>query len=180
MVKKTTAFLAAIAFFAVCSAVYALYEVTDRGTWPQSWPKELEPLRKQSRTLVGPMVAHAHYHIPFTRREEFEAAWPHLLKVKSKGAPVILVRGPKTDFFEVKPAGVLIHSPPAGQDKRAHPEEPLAGHTDRGGRWMWTTYIELVVDGEIVDLNRIALPAETPIIDERFKAGDKADGGQKR
>jgi len=27
----------------------------------------------------------------------------------------------------------------------------------------------LIVDGRIVDLNRIALPADTPIIDERFK-----------
>jgi hypothetical protein len=30
-----------------------------------------------------------------------------------------------------------------------------------------------VVDGEIVDLNRIPLPPDTPIIDERFKDGDK-------
>jgi hypothetical protein len=30
-------------------------------------------------------------------------------------------------------------------------------------------YIELIMDGEIVDLNRIPLPADTPIIDERFK-----------
>ena len=29
--------------------------------------------------------------------------------------------------------------------------------------------IELVVDGNIVDLNRIPLPADTPIIDKRFK-----------
>jgi len=29
-----------------------------------------------------------------------------------------------------------------------------------------------VVDGKIVDLNRIALPSDTPIIDERFKAAD--------
>ena len=34
---------------------------------------------------------------------------------------------------------------------------------------MNATFFELVVDGEIVDLNRIALPADTPIIDERFK-----------
>jgi hypothetical protein len=27
----------------------------------------------------------------------------------------------------------------------------------------------LVVDGKIVDLNRIPLPPDTPIIDERFK-----------
>ena len=33
---------------------------------------------------------------------------------------------------------------------------------------MNTTFIELTVDGNIVDLNRIALPEDTPIIDERF------------
>src|SRR5262249_51552667 len=112
------------------------------------------------------------YQIPFTKREEFEAAWPHFLTVKSKGAPIILVRAPKTDFFEIKPAGVLIHSPPPHQDKRVHPEEPIDS-TDIRARWMWTTFIELVVDGDIVDLNRIALPADTPIIDERFKDGQK-------
>ena len=32
-----------------------------------------------------------------------------------------------------------------------------------------TIYIELIVDGEIIDLNRIQLPPDTPIIDERFK-----------
>jgi hypothetical protein len=168
--KRTTAFLAAIAFCAVGSA-YALYSVSDKGTWPENWPKELEPLRKQSRSLEGPLVPHRHYEIPFTKREEFESAWPYILKVKSKGAPIILVSGPKTDFFEVKPAGVLIHSPPTGTDKRANPETAIPGVTNVRERWMNTTYIELVVDGDIVDLNRIPLPADTPIIDERFKKG---------
>jgi hypothetical protein len=172
MMKRTIAFLGVIVFLAV-SFVYGDYSVSGKGTWPDSWPKELEPLRKQARTLEGPMVLFLFYEIPFTKREEFEAAWPHLLKVKSKGAPIVLVRGPKTGFFEVKPAGVLIHSPPAGTDKRANPEEPIAGATDARGRWMWTTYIELVVDGAIVDLNRIPLPAGTPIIDERFRDGQK-------
>ncbi len=36
---------------------------------------------------------------------------------------------------------------------------------------MNTTCIELVVGGKIVDLNRIPLPADTPIIDERFERG---------
>jgi hypothetical protein len=27
---------------------------------------------------------------------------------------------------------------------------------------------ELIVDGQIVDLNRIALPPDTPIVDQRF------------
>ena len=118
--KRIAALLVAIAFCAVGSAVYAVYGVSDQGTWPKSWPKELEPLRKQSRTLVGPEVALSTIEIPFTKREDFESAWPHLLKVKSKGAPIILVRGPKTDFFEVKPAGVLIHSPPLGQKRIRH------------------------------------------------------------
>jgi hypothetical protein len=171
--KRTTLLLAAVTYFAACSAARAEYEVSDEGLWPRSWPAELEPLRKQARTLEGPMVPNRHYEIPFTKREEFEAAWPHLLKVKSRGAPIILVRGPKTDFFAVKPAGVLIHSPPLGTDKRANPERPLPGQADPRTTWMNTTYIELAVDGNIVDLNRIPLPADTPIIDERFNRRDK-------
>ena len=165
--KRTTAFLAAIAFCAVCSTAYALYRVANEGLWPKSWPEQLEPLRARSRTLVGPMVAQRHYEIPFTERKDFEAAWPHLLKAKSKGAPVILLRPDEERFITVD-AGVVIHSPPTGQDKRVHPEAPT-NSTNVRTRWMWTTYIELVVDGEIVDLNRISLPAETPIIDMRFE-----------
>jgi hypothetical protein len=170
--KRIPTFAVPVAVLAVSSAVYAMYSVADKGMWPESWPRQLEPLRKQSRTLVGPMVPQQHFEIPFTSREEFEAAWPFLLKVKSQGAPIILVRGPKTDFFEVKPAGVLIHSPPAGTDPRANPEAPIPGDTNVRERWMNTTYIELAVDGKIVDLNRIPLPSDTPIIDERFKHGE--------
>lgn len=155
--RRTIVLLVGIAFCAVCSIAYAEYSVDNKGMWPESWPKELEPLRKQATTLVGPMAPDRHYLIPFTKREEFESAWPHFLKVKSKGAPVILVRGPKTDFMAIKPAGVLIHTPPDGLDATA---------TARG---IQATYIELVVDGNIVDLNRIPLPADTPIIDRRFK-----------
>jgi hypothetical protein len=169
--KRTTVFLAAIVLLALCPAVFAMYEVADKGMWPESWPKELEPLRKQARTLVGPMIAQQHFQIPFTSRDEFEAAWSHFLKVKSKGAPIFLIRAPKTDFMAIKPAGVLIHSPPVGTNKEANPEEPLAGNRSgkERSRWMWTTYIELVVDGNIVDLNRIPLPEDTLIIDERFQ-----------
>jgi hypothetical protein len=79
------------------------------------------------------------------------------------------MRGPRTDFFEVKPAGVLIQTPPVQTDKLANPETPLPGEMDVRTKWMNTTFIELVVDGKIVDLNRIQLPANTPIVDERFK-----------
>jgi hypothetical protein len=169
--KRTTAFfLAAIAFCAVCSTAYALYEVSFTGDWPKSWPAELEPLRKQSRTLVGPEVECRHYAIPFAKREDFEAAWPHLLKVKTKGTPVFLVGSPNFFLGERAKAGVVVHSPPEGQaNNPTTPEAPIPGITSGRERWMYTTYIELVVDGQIVDLNRIPLPADTPIIDERFK-----------
>jgi hypothetical protein len=52
-------------------------------------------------------------------------------------------------------------------------EAPIVGDQVTGGRWEQTIYIELIVDGEIVDLNRIPLPADTPIIDERFKDSPK-------
>ena len=95
--SKPIAIFAAVAVLTLGSTAYALYSVADTGTWPKTWPSELEPLRKQSRTLVGPTMAYQHFAMRFTAREEFESAWPHLLKVKSKGAPIFLVRG--SNFF---------------------------------------------------------------------------------
>jgi hypothetical protein len=166
--KKITAFLAAVAFCAVCS-VYADWGGSDHGAWPKSWPKELEPLRKQSGTMHGGEFELVIHRIPFAKREDFESAWPHLLKVKSKGAPVILVRSPMNHWhFGKTNAGVLIHCPPSQTINPTEPATPLAGQTDPRVSWLRSTFIELVVDGSVVDLNRIALPADTPIIDERF------------
>jgi hypothetical protein len=151
--KRRFAFLAvtSLAAIALCEVgpAYAEYAVSFKGEWPKSWPKELEPLRQQARTLVGPQVEYRNYAIPFTNRKEFESAWPHLLKVKSTGAGLRLVRAPNFCLGEHAKAGIVVHSPPLGQEG--------------------TTYLELVVDGDIVDLNRIRLPADTPIVDERFK-----------
>src|SRR5258708_5679772 len=105
--KRTTALLAAIVF-CVVGPVYALYSVSNRGDWPKSWPRELEGLRKQSRTLVGPLAPLLHYAIPFTEREAFEEAWPHVLKVKSHGAPIVLKRGPSFWLVKGANAGVCI------------------------------------------------------------------------
>ncbi|HZL89538.1 MAG TPA: hypothetical protein VFB96_14335 [Pirellulaceae bacterium] len=173
--KRTIAILAAAALCAVCATAQALYSVSEKGTWPDSWPIELEPLRKQARTLVGPLAPHQHFAIRFSKREEFEAAWPHLLKLKTKGAPIFLLRGPNFFLGDDSKAGVVVHAPPAGQaDNPETPEAPIAGVKEMRMRWMNTTYIDLVVDGEIVDLNRIPLPPDTPIVDERFKGkGDK-------
>lgn len=154
--------LITLIFFTATSTASALYSVANEGQWPKSWPEELEPLRKQARTLVGPVVAQRHYAIPFNDRESFEAAWPQLLKVKTAGAPIILLRGENFFLGKGKQAGIVIHSPPED-----HPEKP-SRQVSAKDYWRDTTYIELVVDGDIVDLNRIPLPKETPIVDKRF------------
>jgi hypothetical protein len=118
-------------------------------------------LRKQARTLEGPLILLLHYAIPFSDRDALESAWPHLLKVKSPGAPIVLRRAPNFFLGKDAVAGVCIHTPPEG-------DKPLSGK-EAGDQWHKTIYIELVVDGQIVDLNRLALPPDTPIIDERFK-----------
>jgi hypothetical protein len=160
--KTAVATFAAIVLFAACQ-LRADYGVEDKGSWPDSWPKELDALRKESRTLEGPLLPLLHYAIPFAKREAFEAAWPHLLKVKSPGAPIVLRRGPSFWLGKEASAGVCVHTPPAGQ-------APIDA-SKVGGSWEKTIYLELIVDGEIVDLNRIQLPPDTPIIDERFKDG---------
>ena len=176
--RRTVALAAAIGLCATGSVAHALYRVYDKGVWPANWPAELEPLRERSRTLVGPEIDLRHYEIPFTERDDFESAWPHLLKVKSEGAPVILLRPDEKRFMTVD-AGVVIHSPPEGTDPRKHPETPIAGVDNLHERWMRTTYIELIVDGEVVDLNRIPLPEDGPVIDRRFSEtrGTASDGG---
>lgn len=161
--KAAITILFAVVVLMACP-LYADYGVTPSGTWPESWPKELEPLRKQARTLEGPLVLNLHYAIPFTDRDSFEAAWPHLLKVMSPGARIVLKRGPSFWLGDRSNAGVCVHTPPQGV-------APVADASKVGGRVEKTIYIELIVDGEIVDLNRITLPPDTLISDERFKDG---------
>jgi hypothetical protein len=159
--KRLTICLVAVAIGIVGSAARADYSVEARGSWPESWPKELESLRKQARTLEGPLRPLLHYAIPFTKREDFESAWPHLLKVRTPGAPIVLRRGPSFWLGEEAAAGVVVHTPAAGE---AAPADAKAA----GDRIERTIYLELIVDGQIVDLNRIPLPPDTPIVDERF------------
>jgi len=176
---KTIATIVVLSLLAAGSTAYALYSIAETGTWPKSWPSELEPLRKQSRTLVGPSMAFQHFAVRFSDREDFESAWPHLLKFKSKGAPIFLVRGPNF-FLGKNQVGVVIHCPPKGQqDNPNSPEAPLENATNPRTRWLNTNYIEVVVDGKIVDLNRIPLPTDTPIIDERFGETDEQSDGPK-
>jgi hypothetical protein len=71
--KQTITVLSAAVACAICLTAYADYSVMDSGDWPKSWPTELEPLRRQARTLEGPLVLNLHYAIPFTNRAAFES-----------------------------------------------------------------------------------------------------------
>jgi hypothetical protein len=170
--RRIRILIAAIVVCAVCAVATAEWAVFDKGAWPDIWPKALEPLRKQSSTIRGGGGVYdlSIHHIPFKDRDAFEAAWPELLKVKTKGAPLVLVRSPNTHWhFGQTKAGALIHTP-SPNAKIKEPAEPYEPRGDVVTRWWHTIYIELIVDGDIVDLNRIPLPADTPIIDERFKS----------
>lgn len=65
----------------------------NRGTWPQSWPEELEGLRETSRTLgVGTAIQENIYEIPIRDRETFERVWPAILKLRSPNGTLTLDR----------------------------------------------------------------------------------------
>lgn len=165
--KRLTVCLVALALGLACSAGRADYTVENKGSWPADWPQELEPLRQQARTLEGPLAPLLHYAIPFSAREDFESAWPHLLKVRTPGAPIVLRRGPSFWLGKEAAAGAVVHTPPAGAAAPADAKSV-------GNQIEKTIYLELIVDGQIVDLNRIELPPGTPIVDERFpKEGTK-------
>jgi len=164
------------------------------------------------------------YHVPFTDRAQFEAAWPHFLSVATEDAPLTLSRGHDRSRAVDFDAGVVIFTPNTGQlmvfgDKKDAVYPPGAESSIPGGEFLrvgppwpdeirdksgrlpeyvvpdgqkWRpitvqemrddllsairsqrarTEIRLIVDGKIVDLNRIQLPAN--VVDKRF--GERPD-----
>jgi hypothetical protein len=88
------------------------------GDWPESWPKELDPLRDRSNTIIGGLFTEPkqdYYDIPLESLSEFEQYWPSLLKVRSKGSPISVGRlsAPATSSSTKPVALVRIYVPPA-------------------------------------------------------------------
>jgi hypothetical protein len=213
------ALMAALLAPSTCGAHWA---VSNTGDWPESWPAELESLRLQSRTLHH--TGYTMYHIPFTDRAQFEAAWPRILSIATEGSPLTLSRGHDRWAAVDFDAGVVVFTPNTGKlmmfdekEIKVYPagaESSIPGDKflkvgppwpdeiiDKSGRlpeyvvadgsrWRPTTLeemrgdvllairsqrarteIRLIVDGEIVDLNRIPLPAT--VVDNRF--GEEPD-----
>lgn len=148
--------------------------------WPAGWPRALDAWKSNAREIHSGLLGLTTYEIPFERREDFESAWTHLVKLKGKGAPVVLVRGPDEGAAGTLGAGVRVHVPPPTRPGESVPPMPIAGATRIRERWLWTTYLEVVVDGRVVDLNRVPLPPETPIIDLRFSSGGETPPGSDR
>lgn len=159
MIRRSALLMAALLCGFFGSTAYGIL-VVSKGNWPQTWPQELGSLRKQSTTIAGPSLAQQKHIIPFTQREQFEAAWPHLLKVRTPGSAITLrqVSSTKpTDSGQRAHARVLVQVSPRPREQPAADVRPEDSVT-----------IVVYVDGNVVDLNRIELPADTPIIDERF------------
>jgi len=222
MRRKCVLALAGLAVALAPAVCFAMYSVADKGLWPDSWPEHLERLRAQARTLDhGQHVVH---EIPFNTPEEFAAAWPHILTLKSKHAPLVLLSSPNKWLGQPMTAGVRLWCPETGKlvtakgkDYQVYPagaESSIPGgkflkigppwpdditsesgalpeyvgidgdkwrgydpKDARKGRfiplWRARLEIQLIVDGHIIDLNRIPLPADTPIIDKRFTGEPK-------
>ena len=170
--------------------VHEAYVLHQGGDWPTSWPKELDPLRNHAgpgrftATFWRPGEDVVHFGIRFTTREEFEAAWPHLLKVQSKGAPIILRSG-RSFWLGGTSHGVCVHQKPAiwrvsGRNLPIKSNTPVAARKPLSVlelKEKTTNSIELFVDGNIVDLNRVSLPTESRIIDKRLKETGKRENG---
>lgn len=104
------------------ASVMALIATLGEGKWPDSWPKELESYRKQSRTIeVATGTQETIYEIPFTNREEFEKIWPVLLQIKSPRAPITFLTISNTpanaferDILRRSQPEVRIYAPAGG------------------------------------------------------------------
>ena len=170
---KRIASFAVLVVTSLAVRAMAMYSLTNRGTWPVTWPKELESLRAQSRTLEHMDARSIHYAIRFKNHAQAEATWPFLLKVKSAGAPIFVTRGENFFLGEKVKSGIVIHCPPAGHvGFPAPPQLPIAGAASPRDCWRNTIYVEVVEDGDGIQWNRLKVPKGTPIIDER-KLGAK-------
>ncbi len=184
--------------------------IIEEGIWPEGWPKELEQFRKQTKSYhLSSGTEEVWHEIIFQKQQAFEDAWPHILKLKTEGAPIIL-EGPSTShgiydpFLRVGQPGVriLCSAPPGrgfSEETRNRPAtwpdylKLQSGSlpeyvTYKNGKWTAAhieegqaqelpeifyrarTDIVLIVDGTVVDLNRVPLPDNTPVIDRRFES----------
>jgi hypothetical protein len=190
-----------IAVFITASLTFASVITWRKGKWPGPWPKQLKEYQQKAVVIdVAEDIQETVFEISFEKREEFEKAWPEILELKTKGAPLILEKSPskynisgttvetgirilwpsmqsvKMDDGTVLRASPIdfasLKSPNGEQPEYVIAKDskwiPFDGKDRTESRHRARVDIVLITDANIVDLNRIPLPAETPIIDKRF------------
>lgn len=221
--KRTVVLSLLLSVLLGTSLARALMFPSNEGKWPTTWPQELEPLRKQSKSLgVATGTQENIYTIPFETREDFEKYWPILMSLRSPRSPLTLSRVGKVekgwgDLLSNERPCVRIRAPSGGyvggtpKDGRLDLKELEAGtmlfvgapwpedmegpngelpeyvtsvrspvgtlawrsiqaipKQDPGFHYRARIDIELVIDGKIIDLNRIRLPTDAHLNDRRF------------
>ena len=84
-----------VVIFITASISFAPVIIWREGKWPGPWPKQLEPYRYRTKAVdVSGDIEETVFEISFEKRDEFEKAWPEILKLKSVGSPLILEKGP--------------------------------------------------------------------------------------
>lgn len=190
-------------------AASALVIPGTRGTWPEDWPKELEPLRERSRTTEWATGSQEDSHrIPFADRGDFEKHWPVFRTLLKPGARITL-RSPQKAADAVQDLtgpSVIVHAPPAGvaldgektfrtgftwPDSAFLPDGTLPEYVmseEKDGKKRWVPKLgdadrigfqyraridlTLVVDGSVIDLNRVRFPEGVTVVDAREGLAD--------
>jgi hypothetical protein len=218
-----------LCLFLLANTAIAIIGINDRGTWPEDWPAELEPLRESSRTImVGTGIQENVYEIPIRDRETFDKVWPAILNIRTPGGPLTLRRTtpPLLSTRQIQKSDqptIRIYAPSGGisMTEQIDPENPpdwealirdgralraqapwpesIVGKNgelpeyvvselvdgrmtwlpadpyDEGQRELFPGFfnrvridVELVIDGQIIDLNHVRLPDGAIVIDRRF------------
>src|SRR5687767_6020529 len=58
--KRIAGLLVTLLLAVVTAQLFADVSIEDRGSWPDTWPKEFEQLRASSRTIEGPLGGFRH------------------------------------------------------------------------------------------------------------------------
>lgn len=141
-----------------------------RGSWPADWPQGLDAWRDRATTLrAAPLGQDGYYTVTLEDREAFEQGWAALLEVPHADHPTLtLVSAPPTDV-----AGKTLGGRQPGRPVVQVRYYRSFGEKGKKSREV-AVGITLFVDGKIVDLNRVRIPAGYKIDDRRTLSGKTA------
>ena len=151
-------------------AALARRTCSTHGSWPADWPKGLDAWRDRATTLrAAPLGQDGFYTVTLEDRKAFEHGWAALLEVpRSDRATLTLVSKPPKDVAR-EALGGRCPGRPVVQVRyyRSFGEKGKKSREVAVG-------ITLFVDGKIVDLNRVRIPAGYRIEDRRTLSGKAA------